>query len=256
MFLLLKDPFASFRPFQSGSFRSTTPIPSPSAIYGLLLNLAAIEQRTALDEPITLIKDDLPEIEIAIGIPNGSRSETAVLSQQLHNYPVGASGKELAQKTYGNKYWIAPVRREVIVNLNLIVGVRADESLCDRIVQGVNGELDEPRYGLPFAGDNNFLFDDIQFLEKPPLSRWYCPLDNNIRPNRGICRLTTLIDRADNTKTKIRVFSPTDFVIEPPTSAWINLPPSSCSVNNPLKNSVVYENDIVSQTHENWDANL
>jgi CRISPR-associated protein Cas5t len=228
VFLLIKAPFASFRPFQSGSFRSTTPIPSPSSIYGLLLNLAGIEQRTALDEPITLIKDDLPPVEIAIAIPNGSQTETAVLCQQLHNYPVGASGKELAQKTYGNKYWIAPVRREVIVNLNLIVGVRANDSLCDRIIRGMNGELNEPRYGLPFAGDNNFLFDDIQVLEKPPLARWYCPLEDNIRPNRGMCRLTTWIDRADNTKTQIRVFSPTDFVIEPPKSAWVNLPSSNC----------------------------
>ncbi len=228
MFLLLKAPFASFRPFQSGSFRSTTPVPSPATIYGILLNLAGIEQRTALDEPITLIKDDLPPMEIAIAIPNGYRSETAVLSQQLHNYPVGASGKELAQKTYGNKYWIAPVRREVIVNFNLIVGVRADKSLCDRIIQGLNGELDEPRYGLPFAGDNNFLFDDIRVVEKPILARWYSLLEDDIRPNRKTCRLTTWIDRADNTKTQIRVFSLTNFVIDPPESAWVNLPSSNC----------------------------
>jgi CRISPR-associated protein Cas5t len=228
VFLLLEAPFASFRPFQSGSYRSTTPVPSPSTVYGILLNLAGIEQRTATDKPITLIRDDLPEIEIAIGVPHypeKPKSEIAVLSQQLHNYPVGASGKELAQKTYGNKYWIAPVRREVIVNLKLIVGVKTDKSLCDRIIQGLNGELNEPRYGLPFAGDNNFLFDDIQVLEKPPCTRWYCLLEDNTRPNRGICRLTTWINRADNTKTQIQVFYPADnFVLEPPKSAWSKLP--------------------------------
>ncbi|MBD2667363.1 type I-MYXAN CRISPR-associated protein Cas5/Cmx5/DevS [Richelia sinica FACHB-800] len=228
VFLLLEAPFASFRPFQSGSYRSTTPVPSPSTVYGILLNLAGIEQRTATDKPITLIRDDLPEIEIAIGVPHypeKPKSEIAVLSQQLHNYPVGASGKELAQKTYGNKYWIAPVRREVIVNLKLVVGVKTDKSLCDRIVQGLNGELNEPRYGLPFAGDNNFLFDNIQVLEKPPCTRWYCLLEDNTRPNRGICRLTTWINRADNTKTQIRVFYPADnFVLEPPESAWSKLP--------------------------------
>lgn len=227
MFLLLEAPFASFRPFQSGSYRSTTPAPSPSTVYGILLNLAGIEQRTATDQPITLIRDDLPEIEIAIGIPydpKKPKSEIAILSQQLHNYPVGASGKELAKKTYGNKYWIAPVRREVIINLTLIVGVKADKSLCDRIVQGLNGELNEPRYGLPFAGDNNFLFDDIQVLKKPPLARWYCLLKDNDHPNRGICRLTTWINRADNTKTQIRVFYPTDFMPEPLKDAWVKLP--------------------------------
>jgi CRISPR-associated protein Cas5t len=228
MFLLLKAPFASFRPFQSGSYRSSTPIPSPSTVYGILLNLAGIEQRTAIEQPITLIRDDLPEMEIAIGIPHNpekSRLETAVLSQQLHNYPVGASGQELAKKTYGNKYWIAPVRREILVESELIIGVRRNEELCDRIIQGLNGELDEPRYGLPFAGDNNFLFDDIKIIPDKNIAfaKWYYPLEDNTRPSLGICRLTTWIDRADNTNTKIQVFAPI-FCNFPPENAWINLP--------------------------------
>jgi CRISPR-associated protein Cas5/DevS len=131
LFLHLKAPFAAFRPFQSGSYRSTTAVPSPSTVYGLILNLAGIEQRKELAAPVTLIKEDLPEIEIAIG--QVSQPEIAFLSQQLHQYPVGASGAELAQKTYGAKYWIAPVRRAVLVNLDLIVGVRAEKWLCDRL---------------------------------------------------------------------------------------------------------------------------
>ena len=224
MYLLLKAPFAAFRSFQSGSYRSTTPVPSPSTIYGLLLNLAGIEQRTATEESITLIKQakELPEMEIAIA--SVKPSETAVLSQQLHSYPVGSSGKELAANTFGAKYWIAPVRRQVLIDLELIVGIRAEDSLCDRIKQGLNGELDESRYGLPFAGDNNFLFDNIQVLESPPLARWYSPIEENSPPSRGKCRLNTWIDRADNTKTKTEIFAPTDFVLEPPESAWISLP--------------------------------
>ena len=224
MYLLLKAPFAAFRTFQSGSFRSTTPIPAPSTVYGLLLNLAGIEQRTATDKAITLIKqaEDLPQMEIAIA--SVKPSETAVLSQQLHTYPVGSSGKELAKKTYGAKYWIAPVRRQVLIDLELIVGIRAEASLCDRIKQGLNGELDEPRYGLPFAGDNNFLFEDIQILRTPPMARWYSPIEDDTPPSRGKCRLTTWIDRADNTKTKTQIFAPTDFVLEPPEAAWISLP--------------------------------
>lgn len=224
MYLLLKAPFAAFRSFQSGSYRSTTPIPSPSTIYGLLLNLAEIEQRTATEEPISLIKqaEDLPQMEIAIA--SVKPSETAVLSQQLHSYPVGSSGKELSEKTFGAKYWIAPVRREVLIDLELIVGIKAENSLCDRIKQGLNGEKISDRYGLPFAGDNNFLFDDIQIIESPPMARWYSPINENSPPSRGKCRLTIWIDRADNTKTKTEIFAPTDFVLEPPESAWISLP--------------------------------
>lgn len=222
MYLRFKAPFASFRPFQSGAYRSTTPVPPPSVVYGLLLNLAGIEQRAELAAPVTLIQEELPEIAVAIA--QVSQPETALLSQQLHQYLVGASDKELAQKTHGAKPWIAPVRREVLVNLDLVLGVRAEQRLCDRIVQGLNGELDEPRYGLPFAGDNNFLFDLIEPIDNPPMARWYCSLQNGIHPGRGFCRLTTWIDRADNTKTKTAVFAPTDFRLSPPESAWVQLP--------------------------------
>lgn len=224
MYLHIKAPFAAFRSFQSGSFRSTTPIPSPSTVYGLLLNLAGIEQRTAIDEPITLIKkaEELPKIEIAIA--SVKSSETAVLSQQLHSYPVGDSGKELAKKTFGAKYWISPVRREVLIDLELIIGIKSENDFCNRVKQGLNGELEEPRYGLPFAGDNNFLFEDIQILTIPPMARWYSPIKDDSPPSRGKCRLTTWIDRADNTQTKTDIFAPTDFVLEPPESAWISLP--------------------------------
>jgi CRISPR-associated protein Cas5t len=236
VYLRLKAPFAAFRPFQSGGYRSTTPIPSPSAIYGLLLNLAAIEQRTSLTTPVTLIRDDLPEIEIAIA--QVKQPELAILSQQLHQYPVGASGAELAKKTHGAKYWIAPVRREVLVNLDIVVGIKAAQGLCDRILAGLNGELEAQRYGLPFAGDNNFLFNIIQPAETLeglklkdekalPLLRWYSPIKSGMRPQLGVCRLTKWIDRADNSKTKTLVFAPGNFCRTVPgdgDEAWMKLP--------------------------------
>ncbi|BAQ60817.1 hypothetical protein GM3708_1223 [Geminocystis sp. NIES-3708] len=236
IFLSFKAPFASFRPFQSGSYRSTTPIPSPSTVYGILLNLAGIELRDDINKPISNNRQDLPSLTFAIALPSGN-SEKTVLSQQLHNYPVGNSGKELAEKTYGNKYWIAPVRREVLINHRFIVAMKGcltldhrlgvdhkeDSDLSNRIIQGLNGELQETRYGLPFAGDNNFLFDSIEIIEKP-LARWFYPLEAKTKPNRGVCRLTTWVDREDNTKTSLQVFSPTDFCSEPPEKAWITLP--------------------------------
>ncbi len=220
-FLHLKAPFAANRPFQSGAYRSTTPIPSPSTLYGLLLNLAAIEQRDKLEAPTTLIKENLPEIEIAIG--QVSQPEMAVISQQLHQYPVGASGAELAKKTHGAKYWIAPVRRTILVNLDLVVAFKAEKWLRDRILKGINGELEESRYGLPFAGDNNFLFDEIKPIETSKMARWYCSLKTTSRPQPGICRLTIWINRADNTKTQIAEFAPSAFCLTPPKDAWIKV---------------------------------
>ncbi|MEA5574690.1 hypothetical protein [Calothrix sp. UHCC 0171] len=168
-------------------------------------------------------KVNLPKIEIAIA--QISQPETAILAQQLHQYPVGASGKELAEKTYGSKYWIAPVKRQVLVGLDLVIGMRAEKWLCDRIIQGLNGELDEPRYGLPFAGDNNFLFDSIEPIDSPPMARWYFPLQQGERTiERGYCRLTLWIDRADSSKTLVEVFTPSAFCLYPPNNSWIQLP--------------------------------
>jgi CRISPR-associated protein Cas5t len=223
IFLHFKAPFASFRPFQSGSYRSTTPIPSYSTVYGILLNLAGIELRDDINKPISNNRHDLPSLKIAIALLSG-KSEKAVLSQQLHNYPVGNSGKELAEKTYGNKYWISPVRREVLINHEFIVGIQGDSDIETKILRGLNGELEESRYGLPFAGDNNFLFDSIEKIEQPKLARWFCPVQDYTRSHRQICRLTTWIDREDNTKTSLQVFSPTDFCEQTPDKAWITLP--------------------------------
>jgi CRISPR-associated protein Cas5t len=223
-YLRLKAPFAAFRPFQSGSYRSTTPVPSFSAVYGLLLNLAGIEQRQEVEGKVTLIKPkaELPKLAIAIG--QVKPSSTSLINQQLHNYPVGNSGKEFASRTFGSKYWIAPVRREVLVDLDLLIGLQAPPDLWQKIDQALKGEISINRYGLPFAGDNNFLFDDIYATAKPDLARWYCPLERDTRPNPGACRLTLWIDREDNTKTQIQVFSPSDFRLEPPTTAWQALP--------------------------------
>lgn len=223
-FLRLKAPFAAFRPFQSGSYRSTTPVPSFSVVYGLLLNLAGIEQRQEVAGKVTLIKPkaELPKLAIAIG--QVKPSSTSLINQQLHNYPVGNSGKEFASRTFGSKYWIAPVRREVLVDLDLLIGLQAPPDLWQKIDRALKGEISINRYGLPFAGDNNFLFDDIYATAKPDLARWYCPLERDTRPNPGACRLTLWIDREDNTKTQIQVFSPSDFRLEPPTTAWQALP--------------------------------
>lgn len=230
-YLRLKAPFAAFRPFQSGSYRSTTPVPSFSTVYGLLLNLAGIEQRGEVEGKVTPIKpkEELPKMAIAMG--QVKPSETALVTQQLHNYPVGLPNKKkkdikwyLSEKAFGSKYWIAPVRREVLVDLDLLIGVQTSGELWQKITQGLNGELDGDRYGSPFAGDNNFLFDEIQPIDRPDLARWYCPLEADTRPNQGACRLTVWIDREDNTKTKIEVFSPSDFRLEPPQISWVSLP--------------------------------
>ncbi len=74
--LYVEAPFAVFRTFAAGWYRPTGAFLTPSAAYGLLLNVAGIESRLREGEaghdvktPATLTKTGLPTVELAIGAP-------------------------------------------------------------------------------------------------------------------------------------------------------------------------------------------
>jgi CRISPR-associated protein Cas5t len=233
MWLRIRAPFAAYRGFQAGVYRSTMPIMPPSAALGFVLNLAGIEMRTGLDKPTTQIRSDIPHLQLAIGAIDGSESEVCTLYQQLHSYPVGNPNQKkkddikliLSEKTHGAKYWIAPVRRELLVGLDMMIGIREFEDLFDRIRQGLRGELNDRRYGLPFAGDNNFLFDSIDIIDEPPLTYWYEQMESDSLPRKRSQRLTVGIDRTDNSKTTSHLFAPiAESSTTPPETAWIWTP--------------------------------
>lgn len=221
IWLHVQAPFAAFRWFQAGVYRATHPVIPPSSAYGLLLNLAAIDMREVVDGPTTLIRADVPCLCLAIGVL--TPAERCSLYQQLHTYPVGTSGAKLKQRTHGAKYWITPVRREVLVGLDCVIGVQSDDvSLLEKVRRGVRGNLDVPRYGLPFVGDNNFLIDRIDEVTAPPETVvWYARMQPDDPPRKGSCRLPVGIDRADNSKTTSFLYAPVDYsASEPPELAW------------------------------------
>lgn len=215
--LHIRAPFAAFRGFQAGVYRSTGPVMPPSAAYGLVLNLAGIEMRGSPDGVASSIRRDLPRLRLAIGVLN--QPARASLYQQLHSYPVGNSGKELAELTHGAKYWIVPVRRELLVDYDGVIGVQtSDEGLRELVGKGLRGELEKGRYGLPFAGDNNYLYDNIEFFNEAPAGiTWYARFGPDESPRKGTCRLTIGIDRTDNSRTTTSVFAPTPVLSD---SVW------------------------------------
>lgn len=220
--LRVRAPFAAFRTFQAGVYRATSPVMPPSVAYGLVLNLAGIEMREySPKSATTLIRTDLPSLRIALGIIRPP--ELCSLYQQLHTYPVGNSGADFQARTHGAKYWIAPTRRELLVDYDGIIGVESppDLALHEQVSRGLRGELGRARYGLPFAGDNNFLFDRLETIDQPEAAHWYAPLASDDEPRKGSCRLTIGIDRADNSKTTSALLAPTiESTVVPPDSAW------------------------------------
>lgn len=224
IFLRLDAPVSAWRWLQAGVYRGTFPVIPPSAAWGLVLNLAGIETRGSLAEVVTPIRDDAPGLEIAVGVERpGQRS---VLYQQLHSYPVGNSGGELRERAKGSKFWIAPARREVLIGLVATVGARGPRDLIGRVVEGLAGTLESPRYGLPFAGDNQFLFSRIDPSTASPIARWYMPVVD-LTSARESTRLTTNIDRGDASRTDAPLFEPSREPETCPDAAWSRIGPAS-----------------------------
>jgi CRISPR-associated protein Cas5t len=224
LFLLLDAPFAAFRWLQAGVYRGTFPVMPPSAAWGFVLNLAGIETRSALDQVVTGVRPDAPHLDIAVGLRGTPQRST--LYQQLHSYPVGNSGKDLQARAHGQKYWIAPAKRELLVGLRCVIGVRGLREVIELIPKGLAGSLNDQRYGLPFAGDNQFMINRIDVVDATAEARWFVPIGPGATP-RESARLTTVIDRADSSGTRAPLFAPTEMPCACPDTAWVDVGPTS-----------------------------
>jgi CRISPR-associated protein Cas5t len=218
--LRVKAPFATFRTFTAGSYRPTAPFITPSAAYGLILNVAAIESR--YDDgiaPMTLTRSGLPRVEIALGAITFPALQT--IYQQLHNYPVGTTGQDRADECKGAKYNIQPIRREFLSGLDAYICTRGNDDLEKRLraglLEGARWAPDgRPRYGTIFLGDNNFMVDVLREEPLPAPAYWYGRLvHDDAGPIEGRCRLTVWIDRADMSRTQAFLYAP----LRPPSSA-------------------------------------
>lgn len=248
-FLYVEAPFAAFRTFTAGWYRPTATFLTPSAAYGLLLNIAGIESRLREGEeghdektPASLMRADLPKGRMAIGVPTfrlrgGGRFELVdsseqfprvqTIFQQLHNYPVGKSGQERAESCHGNKYNITPVRREFLTDVRAVIAWDGDGEFTSRITRGLRGEFNQDRYGVPFLGDNAFLIDRLELLSDVQPVVWYQRVSADSTPGMHdrITRLTEQIDRAELSKTRSSLFAPgiLNASSEPPQEAWVQI---------------------------------
>lgn len=231
LWLRVRAPFAAFRPLAAGVFRGTTRTMAHSAAYGLVLNFAAIDSRGDSARAVTGKRSGLPAFDMVIGDsatedkPAPAR-DIAVLYQQLHGYPVGNSSANLAEKTHGAKYHIAPARRELLVGLDVVIGARALDDdgarVLDRVAKGLAGELDCERYGLPFVGDNNLLIDRVDVASEPFCACWYTPVRPGDSAREGTVRLTSVIDREDSARTVAGLFAPLEKgTRDVPAGAWV-----------------------------------
>ncbi len=223
--LYVQAPFAVFRTFTAGSFRPTAGFITPSAAYGLLLNIAGIESRRDDGQsPMTLTQKDLPHAKIALGALALPRVHS--LYQQAHNYPVGNTGVEYAPCTKGSKYNITPVRREFLGDIRAYICLEDNPGLAERVRCGLHGEHHASRYGLPFLGDNNFLIDILREEGERKPAQWYRRItEDDIQCTRPrTTRLTITIDRQNMANTTSALFFPCpEPQFDIPENAWVSV---------------------------------
>jgi len=238
--LFVQAPFAACRTFTAGWYRPTARFLTPSAAYGLILNVAGIETRLPESDPAhtsrtptTLMRPGLPKVRLAIGIPkNGADSpeppRVHTIFQQLHNYPVGKDAGIPEELAKGRKNNITPVRREFLADLKTLVCVDDNAEVEERIRRGLRGQWNCERYGLPFLGDNQFLIDRLEERPWPQEAFWYERVRGTSAhpPRPHTTRLTVWIDRADMSKTVSSLYAPTQRATNQISEdAWTTIPP-------------------------------
>lgn len=224
--LYVQAPFAVFRTFTAGSFRPTAGFITPSAAYGLLLNIAGIESRRDDGKsPMTLMKKNLPPAKIALGAL--SFPQVHSLYQQAHNYPVGNTSAQYAPRARGSKYNITPVRREFLGDMRAYICLEDNPELTERVREGLRAEYNSSRYGLPFLGDNNFLIDILREEADRQPAHWYEKIAENDAqgPRPRTTRLTITIDRQNMANTTSALFFPCpEPQVDIPENAWVSVP--------------------------------
>lgn len=258
-------PFGVFRDFSAGYFRSSFRFASYSALYGLVLNVMGIEMRGPLGADTTEVKDELPRFAIASAVAQGETSrhsfcsstddgpqlpESAVLFQQLHALPVGSTNKHRIPLTKGAKHHISPGRREVLMGIRGLCVVKGGEDFEDRLHQALTDppralEGGQPRYGVPFLGDNSFMLEELEEtrLDERPVE-WLVENEESVETDTDFFtslfeaqgsealksvpfRLTIWADRQGMLQTRSGFFRCQSGVLSaPPDNAWVEVGPT------------------------------
>lgn len=225
--LYLQAPFGVFRAFTTGSFRVSSGFITPSAAYGLILNLAGVEMRRDDGKSsMTLMRSGLPAVNLALGAMEIPLKH--VIYQQLHNYRVGQPDTDEDKKRVimakTRKWNVLPVHREVLSNIRAYICIDGNPELETSVIEGLAGKRSRS-YGLPFLGDNNFLIDRLEAVDQRQPAYWYERVEEDIDGIREhLTRLTVTINRQDMAITHSQLFAPTEEKSQdPPEKAWIQV---------------------------------
>jgi len=222
--LYVQAPFARFQHFVGGKWRPTADFITPSAAFGLVLNLASIDMREGLGtQRYTQIKRGVADMEIALGALEMPAKQRVL--QHLHTYAQQPTGVEKvrAEECRGHPHKISPCWRETLVGIRAYVAVKPihPATLEEQVRDGLAGRL--PRYGVPFLGDSNYTLDVVRMVDRVEPACWFEQVPGDQGGMPYVTRLTVTIDRDDSARTVTRSFRPTVPCVGVLEAAWVRV---------------------------------
>jgi CRISPR-associated protein Cas5t len=214
--LRIQAPFAAFRKFQKTIYHSSEHIITPTSAYGLILNILGIDNRFNIELPkltITIGEIQIPLVNslyqhVYIKPSNGGNKDKAT-GINIRQEKI----KTLKQMSYGHNNWCNPKTKEILTNIDYIIGIKTDDIILNKLNYNIKNSGE--RYGLPFLGDNNCLIDSIEIMNKPINAYWFIHYIENDVINSDNYYLSVKIDRKDNLKTKSLLYIKTEKISFP-----------------------------------------
>lgn len=208
-----------------GGFRETSPVPTPSALYGLVLNLAGYEMRDG---------GTLPQLELASGlrVTQGPAHSFSPAQESPRQFARRGSSEGLPRR---QSLLTHAARSEFLLGLRGVCLVRGDEELQEWLLEALEEptqelESGQQRYGLPFLGDNNFFLEELAPLPEREESVQWLVDAKVVEPDDGerSLALTTWVDREETTGTRFQRFvCRPGRLREPLEEAWVSVGPGT-----------------------------
>lgn len=178
--LRVEVPVCAFRPYASREYQDTYPVPTPSAVYGMLLSLIGVKRQDKARHRGT-------ELALAVDRPP-SRSK---VFRKLRR------GSDLED--------IRPDYQDLLIDLGLWVWVgrghdQADPCLAEQVRAGLADPATITRCGGLSLGESTYLVDVVSVARAPESAVFIVP------DPKGFYSLTTWVDHTDMSSTQTRRF--------------------------------------------------
>ncbi|MBM4043289.1 MAG: type I-MYXAN CRISPR-associated protein Cas5/Cmx5/DevS [Planctomycetes bacterium] len=197
--LFVDVPICAFRPYTSREYQDTYPVPTPSAVYGMLLSLVGVPR-----------EEKARHRGVAMALAVERLPQRAKVFRKLRR------GRTLGE--------LRPDWQDLLLDTDLWVWLKpgsdcAVPALPSRVLEGLSSPASVRRFGGLSLGESSYLVDTVSATRQPPGEAIF------LKPDRsGFYSLPTWVDHSDPQMTRLTRFSLQSLAIEEGlNSCWISI---------------------------------